>query len=117
MSANPETVLHERVVLEIRERVATVTLNRPDKRNALDIGMFDGIVAAAAAIADEPDVRAGLLAGAGPAFCAGLGGQAVMTGPAGTARLHERARLLDGALSIESSPEDGTRVRLFVPLP
>ena len=87
MSANPETVLHERVVLEIRERVATVTLNRPDKRNALDIGMFDGIVAAAAAIADEPDVRAVVLAGAGPAFCAGLDVQSMMTDPAAIERL------------------------------
>ena len=87
MSATPETVLHERVVLEIRERVATVTLNRPDKRNALDIGMFDGIVAAAAAIADEPDVRAVVLAGAGPAFCAGLDVKSMMTDPAAIERL------------------------------
>ena len=82
MSANPETVLHERVTLENRDHVATVTLNRPDKRNALDIGMFDGLVAAAAAIAEEPDVRAVVLTGAGPAFCAGLDIKSMMTNPA-----------------------------------
>ena len=91
MSANPETVLHERVLLEIRDHIATVTLNRPDKRNALDIGMFDGIVAAAAAIADEPDVRAVVLTGAGPAFCAGLDVKSMMTNPAAIERLLMKA--------------------------
>jgi enoyl-CoA hydratase/carnithine racemase len=91
MSASPETILHERVALEIRDHVATVTLNRPDKRNALDIGMFDGIVAAAAAIADAPDVRAVVLAGAGPAFCAGLDVKSMMTNPAAIERLLTKA--------------------------
>ena len=91
MSANPETVLHERVLLEIRDHIATVTLNRPDQRNALDIGMFDGIVAAAAAIAEEPDVRAVVLTGAGPAFCAGLDVKSMMTNPAAIERLLMKA--------------------------
>ena len=91
MSANPETVLHERVALEIRDHVATVTLNRPDKRNALDIGMFDGLVAAAAAIAEEPDVRAVVLTGAGPAFCAGLDIKSMMTNSGAIERLLMKA--------------------------
>ena len=91
MYKRQETVLHERVALEIRDHVATVTLNRPDKRNALDIGMFDGLVAAAAAIADEPDVRAVVLTGAGPAFCAGLDIKSMMTNPAAIERLLMKA--------------------------
>ena len=47
MNATPETVVNERVLVEVRDHVGYVTLNRPDKRNALDIGMFDGLVAAA----------------------------------------------------------------------
>lgn len=87
MSAVPEQVYHERVRVEIREHVGYVTLNRPDKRNALDMAMFDGIVAAAESLAAADDVRAVVLKGAGPAFCAGLDLQSMMGQPAAIERL------------------------------
>lgn len=60
-----------RVTTEIRDHVAHVTLNRPDKMNAVDPDMVAGIIAAGQALI-ESDVRAVVLSGAGNAFCAGL---------------------------------------------
>jgi len=52
--------------------VAEVRLNRPDKRNALDGAMFAGLVSAGERLKSEPGLRAVVLSGAGPDFCAGL---------------------------------------------
>ena len=51
--------------------ITTLTLNRPQSRNALSQGMLDALRQALAAIADDDSVRVVILAGAGPAFCAG----------------------------------------------
>src|SRR3990167_11210085 len=52
--------------------VATVTLNRPDKRNALNRTLLDGLVAGFERLEDAPGVRVVVVRGAGPAFCAGM---------------------------------------------
>jgi enoyl-CoA hydratase/carnithine racemase len=52
--------------------VADVRLNRPEKLNALDPGMFEAIVEAADALATDRSVRAVVLSGEGRSFCAGL---------------------------------------------
>ena len=64
--------VNERVTISIDGGVADVRLNRPDKLNALDMAMFDGLVAAAERLAGEPGVRAVVLSGEGRGFCAGL---------------------------------------------
>ncbi len=51
--------------------VATLTLNRPQARNALSQGMLDVLGTALAALALDPTVHVVVIAGAGPAFCAG----------------------------------------------
>jgi methylglutaconyl-CoA hydratase len=51
--------------------VATVTLNRADKRNALDAAMVDGLSNAIGTLDHESDVRVIVLTGAGQDFCAG----------------------------------------------
>jgi enoyl-CoA hydratase/carnithine racemase len=68
----------DRVRIEIDDHVAVVTLARPDKHNALDIPMFEGIVGAATRLRDEPGVRAVVLHGDGPSFCSGLDVMSVM---------------------------------------
>ena len=60
-----------RVLLEITSSVATVTINRPDKLNAIDSAVLNGIRTALAGIEDNPLVRALILRGAGRAFSAG----------------------------------------------
>jgi enoyl-CoA hydratase/carnithine racemase len=62
----------ERIRVEIADHVATVTLARPEKHNALDPRMFAAIIEAAEHVAAEPGVRAVVLHGEGPSFCSGL---------------------------------------------
>lgn len=52
-------------------RVAVLTLNRPDARNALTWEMKDALVATLERLADDPGVGCVLLTGAGRGFCAG----------------------------------------------
>ncbi|MEA2147882.1 MAG: hypothetical protein QOG59_3469, partial [Solirubrobacteraceae bacterium] len=61
-----------RVRIEVADHVAVVTLTRPDKHNALDVPMFDAILAATERLSTEPEVRAVVLHGEGPSFCSGL---------------------------------------------
>jgi len=51
--------------------VTTLTLNRPEARNALSLGMLQALLAELDRVATDPSVRVVVLAGAGPAFCAG----------------------------------------------
>ena len=51
--------------------VAVVTFNRPDRRNALSDGMYNGFRTVLPAMAVDPEVRVLMLTGAGGAFCAG----------------------------------------------
>jgi len=62
----------QRVSVTITDGVADVRLTRPEKRNALDGAMFAGLVAAGERLKAEPRVRAVVLSGEGPDFCAGL---------------------------------------------
>jgi enoyl-CoA hydratase/carnithine racemase len=62
----------ERVSVSVRDGVADVRLNRPEKLNALDQAMFDALVDAGEGLAADPEVRAVVLSGEGRGFCAGL---------------------------------------------
>jgi enoyl-CoA hydratase/carnithine racemase len=59
------------VLYEVKNRVATVTLNRPDRLNAYTGRMASGIKQAFAKAANDSDVRVIVLTGAGRGFCAG----------------------------------------------
>jgi len=59
------------VIFERHENIVTLTLNRPETRNALTAEVVDGLVAACERIAFDHTVRAVIVTGAGPAFCAG----------------------------------------------
>lgn len=63
---------NDRVLLAVEDAVAHVRLNRPDKRNGLDRAMFEALIAAGETVAADRRVRAVVLSGEGPAFCAGL---------------------------------------------
>jgi len=64
--------MSEAPVLVTREgAVGVITLNRPDKRNALDAATIEGLKFAVAELELEADVRVMLLTGAGRDFCAG----------------------------------------------
>lgn len=68
-----ERLLHGRVAVRVdADGVAQVRLARPDKMNALDMDMFDGLVATTELLQGERGVRAVVLHADGKAFCAGL---------------------------------------------
>jgi enoyl-CoA hydratase/carnithine racemase len=64
--------MSDRIALSISNGIADVRLNRPDKLNALDGAMFQGIVDAGEALKGDPAVRVVVLSGEGRGFCAGL---------------------------------------------
>jgi enoyl-CoA hydratase/carnithine racemase len=63
---------NQRVLLEVAGAVARITLNRPERLNAMDMAWVDGLNAAVDALAARPEVGVVLIRGAGRAFCAGL---------------------------------------------
>lgn len=70
--------------------VATVTMVRSDKHNALDRPMFEGLVNAAEQVAGDASVRAVVLHGEGKSFCSGLDVASFMSGEGGTGVLLAR---------------------------
>jgi 2-(1,2-epoxy-1,2-dihydrophenyl)acetyl-CoA isomerase len=61
----------EPVLMECQGAVATLTLNRPEKLNALDETMRAALHAALEAVAHEAAIRVAVITGAGRAFCSG----------------------------------------------
>ncbi|HWE07719.1 MAG TPA: crotonase/enoyl-CoA hydratase family protein [Solirubrobacteraceae bacterium] len=82
----------ERVHVEIDDHVAVVTMTRADKHNALDVPMFEQIIAAGERVAGEPGVRAVILRGDGPSFCSGLDVVSIMQSGGGLDGLVDRVR-------------------------
>jgi enoyl-CoA hydratase/carnithine racemase len=80
----------DRILFDISEHVAYVRLNRPDKRNGVDLPMFEALVATGKRLASDRSVRAVVLSGEGPSFCAGLDFAAFMAMGAASERLLER---------------------------
>ena len=64
--------MSDRVLISLSDGVADVRFNRADKRNALDNAMFQAIAEAGEQLKSEAGVRAVVLSGDGPSFCAGL---------------------------------------------
>src|SRR5881394_2250435 len=61
----------EFLILDRRDGVATITLNRPEAYNALDLGLGRELFHATLEVDEDPDVRCVVITGAGKAFCAG----------------------------------------------
>ena len=59
------------VLYEVAQRIATITLNRPDRLNAYTASLGDALRAAVRRAADDAGVRVIVLTGAGRGFCAG----------------------------------------------
>lgn len=55
-----------------KDRIARLTLNRPEKKNALNQALMDELIAALQAIRDNREIRCIVLAGAGDTFCSGM---------------------------------------------
>ena len=85
----------EDIRTEIADGVMTITLNRPERRNAMSDAMLTGLVASLDDAETATDVGAVLLTGAGGAFCAGgdVKGMAEAGGEGGNSALQYDARV------------------------
>lgn len=70
----------ETVNYDLDQHVLTVTLNRPERRNALNRTAYEELAEAFRHAQRDPDVRCVILTGADPAFCAGEDVKEMMTG-------------------------------------
>lgn len=99
------------VRVEIDGAVATVTLNRPDQRNAVNVDVCDAMRAAFDQIEADPAVRVTILQGAGGMFCAGMDlkafaagdGDKILFGPHGFAGFVKRRRTKPVIAAIEGA--------------
>ena len=62
----------EEILCAVADGVATITLNRPEKRNAMNAAVLDGLDRAFGELETRADVRVIVIRGEGRAFCAGL---------------------------------------------
>jgi len=96
------------VLVEVADSVATVTLNRPEARNALNRELRKALPTTLLELDGRDDVAAIVLTGADPAFCAGLdlkelagGGDALReTGATGQSERHQRGPFPDMATPV-----------------
>ncbi len=68
------------VLTERRDGVLLITLNRPDQRNAINVEVAEGVSAALDELDGTPELRVGVLTGAGKGFCAGMDLKAFVEG-------------------------------------
>ncbi|HZY30190.1 MAG TPA: enoyl-CoA hydratase/isomerase family protein, partial [Candidatus Methylomirabilis sp.] len=59
------------LIYAVKGHVATITMNRPDRYNALSLRMIEEFLEVISACEENPEIRAVILTGAGTAFCAG----------------------------------------------
>lgn len=90
-----------RVAVDREGAVAHVRLTRGEKRNGLDLEMFEALAAAGDALRADSSLRAVVLSGEGPAFCAGLDWKAFMSTAGASKKLLERPADRPGNLAQE----------------
>jgi enoyl-CoA hydratase len=81
MTAEPDP--EPAVLSERRDRVLTITINRPDQRNAVNAAVAQGIAGALEELDADPGLSVGVLTGAGKGFCAGMDLKAFVSGERG----------------------------------
>lgn len=64
--------MSDAVLTEVIDRTLVITINRPEARNAVNREVAEGVAAALDVLDADPDLRVGVLTGAGTAFCAGM---------------------------------------------
>src|SRR5262249_53748139 len=62
----------DELLLKTDDGIATLTMNRPERRNAMNRAMLAGLMAHFDALDGDPSVRVVVVRGAGPAFCSGM---------------------------------------------
>jgi len=91
--------MNDTISYKLENGIAKVTLNRPEKMNALSLDLFEALIETGEAIKADSSVRVVVLSGAGKAFCAGLDMELMMEGgaPDLNARTHGLCNLFQQA--------------------
>src|SRR4030095_9136253 len=84
----------------VRDGVAVLTLNRPDRLNAMSGAMIAGLLEALPRLADAPEVGGGVLHRAGRGFCAGGDVKAMAEGREFTGTFEEKAQALRSSMEV-----------------
>lgn len=90
--------MSDRVLTSLEAGVLTLTLNRPDKRNALDMATLDGLAEGLARAELEPEIRVVAIRGAGRDFCAGADLDELLASVNRTMAENERSALALGEI-------------------
>lgn len=72
MSSENQEANEPEVLVEQRDRILIITINRPKAKNAVNSAVANGLAAAVDRLDDEPGLSVGILTGAGGSFCAGM---------------------------------------------
>jgi 2-(1,2-epoxy-1,2-dihydrophenyl)acetyl-CoA isomerase len=95
----------DEVLYDVRDGVATLTLNRPAQRNAIDLAMRAGLARCMDSLQQDRSVRALVITGAGGAFCAGGDLRGIASAPLDTAgwrtRMQDAHRWLRTLLTLD----------------
>jgi enoyl-CoA hydratase/carnithine racemase len=74
-------MMADSVIYEVADHIATITLNRPEQRNALNFDAYDRLEAAFRRAVADTEARCVIVTGADPAFCSGDDVREIMAGP------------------------------------
>lgn len=92
---------YETLLVEVKDGVGWITLNRPDAFNALDLKMTGELCAVARSFATDPAIRTVVLTGAGKAFCGG-------------GNVKEMAKFIDDGSIVDFMQELTLRLHIFI---
>jgi 2-(1,2-epoxy-1,2-dihydrophenyl)acetyl-CoA isomerase len=93
--------MSDELLFDLRDGIATLTLNRPERLNAMSGPMLDALLARLVQVADDGDVGCVVLTGSGRAFCAGGDVKAMAEGREfGGTTLEEKAQALRARMEV-----------------
>jgi 2-(1,2-epoxy-1,2-dihydrophenyl)acetyl-CoA isomerase len=99
----------EHLLASVEDRIATLTMNRPERRNALSGEMLKGLEIALAEVETAPDVACVVLTGAGRGFCAGGDVKGMASGGGGGGRRQS----IDEAIHQQRLSQRNTAGRIY----
>lgn len=99
--APEEAAMTQDLLEAVKDRVALLTLNRPERLNAMSREMLDALLEALPRLAADPDVGVVVITGAGRGFCAGGDVKAMAEGREGEgASLEDKAQALRARMEV-----------------
>jgi 2-(1,2-epoxy-1,2-dihydrophenyl)acetyl-CoA isomerase len=99
--APEEAAMTQDLLEAVKDRVALLTLNRPERLNAMSREMLDALLEALPRLATDPDVGVVVITGAGRGFCAGGDVKAMAEGREGDgASLEDKAQVLRARMEV-----------------